>query len=70
MSNVPGCDRPAADRLREAVRDWDEVCDLDYRCPEAGRWPRYSDEYADWAWKHAKAVVEYLRATLPPEGGS
>ena len=50
--------------LREAVKDWDERCDLDYRCPGAGRWPRTMDEYADWAYNHAPAVVDYLRKVV------
>lgn len=62
-----GRDRPARGRLLEAVDAWDERCDLDYRCPEAGRYPRTWNEYASWAWDHADVVVEYLRVELRGE---
>lgn len=63
MSNFRG-DRPVHDRLREAVEAWDERCDLDFRCPEAGRWPRTWNEYASWAWDHAADVVDFLRGVV------
>lgn len=44
-----------------AIRDWDEACDLDFRCPQAGRYPRNMVEYGNWAYKHAQNVVEFLR---------
>jgi hypothetical protein len=52
-------------RAVEAVHKYDLMCDLDFRCPQAGRWPRTIDEAGEWAMFAGRDLVEWARTILP-----
>lgn len=50
-------------KIMQAIWDWEETCDLDFRCPQAGRFPRNTIECGNWAYKHAQNIVDFLKGS-------